>query len=387
MLKRMLSIHRLGFWVVLASMAASPGLVEATPQFARIYRVDCAFCHSAPPRLNARGIRFVADGYRLEGRDLSTTIPLAIWNTMDLEWRQSADLVKAFPGRVELISAGRIGSTRAAYFAEWRALSQSIGGNRRLLNRSGRFEDLFVRAPVTPGGALALTAGQFRALTQVDVSLRLSLSEPLVFSSSVPGRRSSSSRLTSLRAFSAAGRQPGVRLEYQGGRTPSTADGWVFAATLPLTGELTIPFTDAASFEFEGRPKGVFFEAFRRTGLTTIGGHAFVGNERRRLLTAVVTHDLGNRFALVAGLGTFHATGTRDTRFSVGGEVTVSRHVVGGLRVDHRTGQDRDPAVLLYGNGHLPFGPSWFRQALRLQVEHRIQPSNHATGFALSHIF
>jgi hypothetical protein len=388
MLKRMLSIQRLRFWVLLTcAVAAGPGLAEATPQFARLYRVDCAFCHSAPPRLNARGIRFVADGYRLEGRDLSTTIPLAIWNTMDLEWRQSADLVKAFPGRVELISAGRIGGTRAAYFAEWRALSQSIGGNRRLLNRSGRFEDLFVRAPVTPRGGLALTAGQFRALTQVDVSLRLSLSEPLVFSSSIPGRRSSSSRLTSLRAFSASGRQPGVRLEYQASRTPSTADGWVFAATLPLTGELTIPFTDAASFEFEGRPKGVFFEAFRRTGLTTIGGHAFVGNERRRLLTAVVTHDLGNRFALVAGLGTFHAAGTRDTRFSLGGEVTVSRHVVGGLRVDHRTGQDRDPAVLLYGNGHLPFGPSWFRQALRLQVEHRIQPANHATGFALSHVF
>jgi hypothetical protein len=41
--------------------------------------------------------------------------------------------------------------------------------------------------PVTPGGAVSVTAGQFRTLTQVDVSLRLSLSEPLSFSSNGQG--------------------------------------------------------------------------------------------------------------------------------------------------------------------------------------------------------
>ncbi len=240
--------------------AFTPGLSEATPQFARTFRVDCSHCHSAPPRLNERGLRFLAAGYRMDvGDKRSPTIPIAIWNTVDLEWRHSADLIKGFPSRVELISAGPIGR-RASYFAEWRALSQSIGGSRRLLNRSGRFEDLFLRAPVTPGGALSVTAGQFRTLTQVDVSLRLSLSEPLVFSSNVPGRRAADARLTSLRAFSPSGRQPALRVEYQASRTQPSADGWFAAATLPLTGELTIPFTDAASFEFEGRPKGVFLD-------------------------------------------------------------------------------------------------------------------------------
>ena len=221
----------------------------------------------------------------------------------------------------------------------------------------------------------------------VDVSLRLSLSEPLIFSSSVPGRRASDARLTSLRGFSASGRQPAVRVEYQATQGQSTADGWFAAATLPLTGELTIPFTDAASFEFEGRPKGVFLEAYRRTGLTSVGGHAFIGDERRRVITAVATHDVGGRLALLAGVGAFHSVGVTDTRFSFGGEVTLSSRLVGGIRVDHRTGQGRDPAVLLYGNGHLPFGPAAFRQAFRLQIEHRIQPANHVTGFALSHIF
>jgi hypothetical protein len=370
------------------SLILVPAPSEATPQFARTHRVDCSYCHSAPPRLNERGLRFLAAGYRIDGGDeRSPTIPLAIWNTVDLEWRHSADLVKAFPSRVELISAGPIGRGRASYFAEWRALSQSIGGDGRLLNRSGRFEDLFLRAPVTSRGTLAVTAGQFRTLTQVDVSLRLSLSEPLVFSSSVPGRRAADVRLTSLRAFSASGRQPAVRVEYQAARGQPTADGWFAAATLPLTGEFTIPFTDAASFEFEGRPKGVFLETFRRSGLTSVGGHAFVGDERRRVVTGVVTHDLGGRLALLAGVGAFHAAGVTDARFSLGGEATLSSRVVSGIRVDHRTGQGRDPAVLLYGNGHLPFGPAAFRQALRLQIEHRIQPANHVTGFAISHVF
>lgn len=329
----------------------------------------------------------MAAGYRMDGDERSFAIPLAIWNTVDLEWRHSADLVKGFPSRVELISAGPIGRRRASYFAEWRALSQSIGANGRLLNRSGRFEDLFLRAPVTSSGALAVTAGQFRTLTQVDVSLRLSLSEPLVFSSSVPGRRAADARLTSLRGFSASGRQPAVRVEYQAARAQFPADGWFAAATLPLVGELTVPFTDAASFEFEARPKGVFLEAFRRSGLTSVGGHAFIGDERRRVVSGVLTHDLGGRLTLLAGVGAFHAGGVTDTRFSLGGEATLSSRVVGGIRVDHRTGQGRDPAVLLYGNGHMPFGPAAFRQALRLQLEHRIQPANHAMAFAVSHVF
>jgi hypothetical protein len=363
-----------------------PAPLEATPQFARIYRIDCASCHSVPPRLNERGLRFLAAGYRFDAGERSRTVPVAVWNTVDVESRQSTDLVKGFPSRVEVISAGPVGRSRALYFAEWRALSRSVGGNGRLVDRSGRFEDLFVRMPLGVTGAWSVTVGQFRTLMQVDMSQRLSASEPLVFASSVPGRPSLAGRLTALRAFSASGRQPAVRAEYQRTPTQSAADGWFAAATLPLTGELTIPLTDAASFELEGRPKGVFLEAFRRSGLTSFGGHAFVGDENRRVFTAVVSHAVGNRFALLGAIGSFHA-GTTDTRFSVGGETTVTARLIAGVRVDHRTGQGRDPAVVLYGNAHLPFGPTAFRQAFRVQVEQRIQSANHGTTFAVSHVF
>jgi hypothetical protein len=36
---------------------------------------------------------------------------------------------------------------------------------------------------------------------------------------------------------------------------------------------------------------------------------------------------------------------------------------------------------------HLPFGPEAFRQALRIQIEHRIEASNRISALALSHIF
>lgn len=362
---------------------------HATPQFARTYRVDCSHCHSLPPRLNERGLAFMAAGYRMaEGSsDRRATVPLAVWNTVDSEWRHSTGVSKSFPGRVELISAGRIANSRVSYFAEWRALSQSLQSNGRLLNRSGRFEDLFLVAPLTASGALTVTGGQFRALSQVDVSQRLGISEPSLFSSSVPGTTPARSpRLTSLRAFSASGRQPGVRVEYQSRGAQTSGNGWFAAATLPLAGELTSPFTDASSFEFEARPKGVFLETYRRSGLTSIGGHSFFG-DRRRFGTIVVTHDIAGRLALLGGMGTFHAAGVTDTRFSVGGELTLSANVVAGIRVDHRTRQRLDPVVLLYGNGHLPFGPSAFRQALRLQIEQRVQDGNHVTTLALSHIF
>lgn len=317
---------------VLVPVLLASASLKATPQFARQYQLDCSYCHVAPPRLNDRGLAFLVNGYRFEGiRPMPShaTVPVAVWNSFDIERRHTAGFTKGFPSRVELISTGSIGSTRAAYFIEWRALSQNIGGNGRLVNRSGRFEDLFIRVPVPGTGSLAVTAGQFRALSQVDVSQRLSLSEPLAFSTSVPAdAQASTARRTGLRTFSASGRQPALRLEYQ--RTPSaaSADGWYGALTLPVAGELTIPLADAASFEFETRLKGVFAEAFRRRGPMTIGAHAFTGRDRH-LATAVVTRDLTRRLSILGAVGRFWTPATDDTRFSIGGEYVVSRFLVG----------------------------------------------------------
>ena len=374
---------------VITGMSVS---LAATPQFARQYQLDCSYCHVAPPRLNEQGIAFLANNYHFEGirpMPSHTTVPVMIWSTVDVDRRHSANVTRGFLSRVEPVSIGRIGSTRAAYFIEWRAVSQSVGGNQRLLNRSGRFEDLFVRFPITRrGNSLVVTAGQFRALQQFDVSQRLSLSEPLAFSSGVPADAPArSARLTGLRAFSPSNRQPAVRLDYQrstvGG---SVADGWYTSVTLPLTGEFTIPLARAASFEFENRLKGLFVESFARRGTSTFGGHVFTGRDRR-LGSVVVTHDIAPRLALLGSVGRFWTPAAADTRWSVGGEYVLSRFLIGGVRLDDRTAPNVNASVLLYGNVHVPFGPAAFRQALKLQVEQRVQRRNHITTLGLSHIF
>lgn len=384
--------HRLSgaVWALLV-FGGSVGTADATPQFARQHGVSCEYCHVAPPRLNQRGEDFLAGGYRLDlspaPRAPRATFPLAVWNTFDVEYRESDEVTKGFPSRVELISAGRVGRTRAWYFVELRALSQQIGAGNRLLNRSGRFEDLFIALPLDSRGAFTLTTGQFRALSQVDVSRRLSLSEPLAFGASIADpRRATSARLTSLRAFSPSGRQPAIRLMYQrsGGRGP--ADGWYSGLTVPLGGELTLPFTDAASFELEGRPKGAFAESFYRTGMTTVGGHLFVGDERA-VGSLVITSDLTRRWSAVSAVGLDRSRGVTAARYSIGGEYSLTPRLVVGSRLDHRTAQRRDPSVHAYADLHVPFGPMVWRQALRLQLEQTFQSNNFRTAFGLSHIF
>lgn len=378
--------HRSLLLLLLAGIL--PAAAGATPQFARKYQVGCTYCHVAPPRLNERGLAFLANGYRMEPvrpMPAHATVPIAVWNTFDFERRHTADVTRGFPSRVEFISAGPIASTGALYFIEWRTLSQSIAGNGRLLNRSGRFEDLFVRLPL--GKSLGVTVGQFRTLNQVDVSQRIGLSEPLAFSSglaaSAPAR---SSRLTGLRTFSPSGRQPALRLEYQRQGAGNAGNGWFGGLTLPLTGELTVPLADASSFEFEAKPKGMFVEAYRRHGTNTIGGHAFAGPDRW-LGSVVATRDLTPRLAVLGAVGRFSTPAAADTRFSVGGEYTVSRFLIGGLRFDDRTAPNVEGALYVYGNVHVPFGSAAFRQALRLQIEQRMQRRNHITTIALSHVF
>ena len=49
--------------------AVSVPSAEAIPAFARKYTLNCAACHTAPPRLNTFGERFLENGYQLPGTE------------------------------------------------------------------------------------------------------------------------------------------------------------------------------------------------------------------------------------------------------------------------------------------------------------------------------
>jgi len=370
--------------LIVASLGLMVPEAGAIPYFARKYDVRCSQCHSLPPVLNEFGQRFVVSGYKLpELPPVATTIPVAVWFSHRAELDTTGDRAKAFPNRVELISSDSL-LPWLSYFAEWRTVSYQTTSAHRLLGRHGRFEDLFLLFSFPRN--LSLTVGQFRMLNQVDVSRRLSLSEPLAFSAGVPGSPALDVRLGSLRGFSFSGRAPALRATLQTFAGGSPAEGWFHDFVLPFSGELSLPLGDEAgrnaSFALEGRPKGLVYETYYRRGLSSLGGALFIGDERwAGNLTSVLQ---AGRHSLMASAGTARFRQDRhDFRLSIGDTWIPSRSFAAGIRLDHQTGVRRRPAVLPHFN--LSFPGSKF--TFLFTFEQRIQSKNHASFFELGAVF
>jgi len=226
----------------------------------------------------------------------------------------------------------------------------------------------------------------------VDVSRRLSISEPAVFSTSLPGQPTANPRIEDLRAFAPAARSPGFTIEYQSLQGDVPADGLFHFVTVPFVGELSAPLTTEArreaSFELHGPPKGVFLETFYREGFKTIGAHAFIDDDRW-LLTGVGTMNIDNLHLMAAlGLDRRDDAVTR-TRWSLQAEYLFIRDRLDkirpaiGMRVEHVTGSDRDPAFIPYV---AVSGPNSFYNFL-LQIQYRAQPGHDALMIDLSLLF
>lgn len=353
----------------------APALLQATPQFARKYDVRCTMCHSAPPKLNQTGEDFLARGYRLE-QGASTmaenkTLPVAVWATGRGQWDMSLDRARGLINRVEIISAGPI-AHRAFYFVEWVPVSQEVGANGARVERHGRFEDLLISVPLF---GVQLTVGQYRAMQQIDVSRRLSISEPLAFSTGVAGTPALSTRLTGLRSFSLSGRSPSVRVSHHWATGGRAANGWYNSLTVPLAGEFVIPLTSRVhrerGFEFEANPKGVVLESFYKYGLSSLGGHAFVGDSRRLL---GVVGSVGSRKLISSAAVGFarEISGSEDTRFSWETDFVPIRWATLGFRIDDRTGPNRPVAYIPYTNLYFPLRT----YTARITAEHRQQRGN-----------
>lgn len=370
--------------VLLILAAGSLQPAAATAFFARKYDTQCNTCHVIPPKLNRTGEQFLANGYKFAAGAVPAkrTLPFAVWATWRGEVDQGRDRGRGLPNRVELIFSGPVGKSRASYFIEWLPVSQQRDAANRRIQRHGRFEDLQLSLPVFRS---FVTVGQFRPLAQVDVSRRFSLSEPLAFSTGVAGPPALSSRLTSLRAFSASGRSPAVRFSHQW-TGASSSDGFHVMATLPFAGEFVIPLTPEVhrtqGFEFEARPKGVFLESFYRRGLSSIGAHAFLGDERR-LVGLVAVGNRGPFFSTLAVVRARERSGQSDTRVSWENELVPVRWLALGLRLDDRTGANRPLAVIPHVNVMFPLTS----YMLRFTVEHRQQRANRQWLIELGTVF
>ncbi len=351
-------------WVLvgfLVWIGALPTASRATPQFARQHQLRCTACHLLPPKLNEDGLAFQASGYRLPARLQNqkteseqpaglATIPLAVWITGRFEDQGAGKASDLFLPKVELISGGRV-NEEWSYFIEWRVVSLSLNSDGSLKDRGGRFEDLQFQFF---GERHSLKIGQYRTLNQIDVSLRLSPSDPLLFKNSLPTGTHDDPRIASLSRFSPSSRSPSLGYAFQSIKGHRASDGLFHYLTVPYIGEFSIPLSseasETASFEL-AEPKGVFLETFYRKGHKSVGGHAFVEDDSW-LLTALGTYDWKNLF-VTAGLGV-DDPGFGDTRqrssLEVQYLVTGRRNLraAAGLRIEEVSDDGKRTAYVPY---------------------------------------
>ena len=375
--------------VLLALALWAESQAGAIPYYARKYGVNCTQCHVLPPMLNEFGQRFFANGYRLPELDRKTlefpeAIPIAAWNTYRVEANQENDWAKGYPNRVELISSDSV-TPWLSYFVEWRTLSYQTTSAGPLRNRSGRFEDLFVT--FTGPKRVSVSVGQFRMINQWDVSRRLTLSTPRTFGAGVSGEASgASSRLTSLRTFSWAGRAPAVRATWLAKPGALESDGWFHEFTVPFSGEFSAPLGSeperTASFQLEARPKGVVYETYYRRSLNSVGAAAFVGRDRWLANLTGVLRTGDHYFMASAGTARWR-TDLQDFRLSIDHNWVPKPWMGIGVLLDHQSAQGRDPGVTPHVNFSFPNKKYTFL----IVVQQRLQEDNFATGAEVGVVF
>ena len=289
--------------------------------------------------------------------------------------------------KVELITGGTLGE-QWSYFAEWRIVSLSLNSDRSLKDRGGRFEDLFVQRNI--GTRHALKVGQFRSLNQVDVSLRLSPSEPLLFKNGLPSGSDPDPRINSLLRFSPSSRSPSIGYSVRSIEGSRASDGLFHYVTLPFVGELSIPLSseasNTASFELQGPPKGVFVETFYRSGQKSVGGHVFYDDDAW-LVTALGTYDWRS-FLVTAGLGVDDQDlGISRTRASLEVEYlltgTSDLRAAAGFRIEEVSDDGNRTAYVPY---FVLAGPNT-QHTFLFQLQYKDQQGSNTVAVDLSMLF
>ncbi len=390
-------IRRGGIIAAFVSTLVLPQTTQAIPQFARENRLRCISCHIVPPRLNEFGLAFQASGYRLpeglrasqsdgQGDDVATA-PFAAWITAQYEDQGDGGATDLLLPKVELISGGTVGE-KGSYFVEWRIVSLSLNSDGSLKDRGGRFEDLFFAWGLSERHALKL--GQFRTLNQVDVSLRLSPSEPQLFGNGLATGTHSDPRIASLSRFSPSSRSPSIAYLMQSVTGESSSDGLFHVVTVPFIGEFSIPLSSEASgnasLELQGPPKGVAVETYYRQRQKSVGAHAFYDNDSW-LVTAVGTWDWKNLSA-TAWLGVDDNDG-RDTRTRSSFELeslfdqASTMRAAAGIRIENVSDDRKQAAYVPY----LVVASPNTRYTFLLQAQYKVQEGENSLVFALSAIF
>jgi hypothetical protein len=106
------------FFVVLAGVLALSAPALGLPVFAHRYGYSCQVCHTTVPHLNAFGLTFRHNGYRIPGRRATPVFPIAA--KVNLQYSSTHDpsgLPAAVLDELELLTGGHTGKN-LSYFVE-----------------------------------------------------------------------------------------------------------------------------------------------------------------------------------------------------------------------------------------------------------------------------
>lgn len=173
--------------VAVGAVSVFPAAAGAIPAFARRYNATCALCHSAPPKLNAFGQRFAANGFQMQRGavsgdtvgagdpllQLATSLPLAIrvdaFGQVETKARTgipSVDLLT--PYVIKLLSGGQVARNISYYMYFLLTERGEVGG----------LEDAFLQFTDALVPKLDVIVGQFQASDPIfKQELRLSFEE------------------------------------------------------------------------------------------------------------------------------------------------------------------------------------------------------------------
>lgn len=128
---------------------------SALPVFAHRYALTCQACHTTVPHLNAFGLAFQRNGFRLPGAQVGGASPVAV--KVNLAYSSDAEdgLPKAVVDEVELLTGGTIGRNYN-YFLEQYVLDGGVAGRPR---------DMWLQYN---SGNMHVRAGQFTLPLPVD---------------------------------------------------------------------------------------------------------------------------------------------------------------------------------------------------------------------------
>ena len=285
----------------------------ATPQFARQANLPCAACHVHASLLNSFGNRYFANGFRVGKRKpLSGTPPL--WGTLGAAGRANRSLGSAVPidyGQTEIASYGYVDNIELLYHLAYQPTKEQT--DIYLLQKLGKEATVQV-------GEIGLL-GQYIPKLDVSPSRAVNLL-PAGFGDDGP--------------FAPGANAFAVRVvgSLSGPNAMPYADGWKVAATVPFSNEAP----SAWQPDFDGSPRGVFAEVFRRSGLSSYGVNAFFGRDERRYYGLLGQHLVGHVY-FEGGFAYAESGASAQRLASLSGTYVPEYHQAYALRIDDQNGR------------------------------------------------